>query len=76
MCIHKEGLRSRLHISTLVDDMLITAKKMTDVTELKHQLSTTVELKDLGAARRILGMDITRDRSSGVLKVSQSCYLK
>lgn len=33
-------------------------------------------MKDLGAARRILGMDITRDRSSRVLRLSQACYLK
>lgn len=78
MCVYTKKVSEVDYIYLLlyVDDMLIAAKKMTDVTELKHQLSTTFELKDLGAARRILGMDITRDRSSGVLKVSQLCYLK
>lgn len=32
-------------------------------------------MKDLGAARRILGMDIHRDRSKGTLILSQNDYL-
>ncbi|CAA7015795.1 unnamed protein product [Microthlaspi erraticum] len=49
---------------------------MSEIKSLKEQLSSTFEMKDLGAARRILGMDIIRDREKGILRLSQSEYLK
>lgn len=33
-------------------------------------------MKDLGPAKRILGMEIERDRAGGVLKLSQTKYIK
>ena len=33
-------------------------------------------MKDLGAAKKILGMKITRDRKSGLLFLSQQNYVK
>lgn len=78
MCVYTKKLSEgeRVYLLLYVDDMLIAAKNIADVIELKHLLSTEFEMKDLGAARRILGMDIFRDRNAGVLRLSQSCYLK
>uniref|UniRef100_A0A3Q7IZ38 Reverse transcriptase Ty1/copia-type domain-containing protein n=1 Tax=Solanum lycopersicum TaxID=4081 RepID=A0A3Q7IZ38_SOLLC len=42
--------------------MLIAAKKKYDIQKLKGLLSAEFEMKDLGAARKILGMEIIRDR--------------
>ena len=33
-------------------------------------------MKDLGAAKQILGMKIIRDKANGTLKLSQSEYVK
>ncbi len=33
-------------------------------------------MKDFGAAKKILGMEITRDRNSGWLFLSQQSYIK
>ena len=33
-------------------------------------------MKDLGAAKKILGMEIMRDRNSGLLFLSQQSYIK
>ena len=78
MCVYTKEVSQGDHLYLLlyVDDMLIAAKKMTDIKILKDQLSNTFEMKDLGAARRILGMDIIRDRKNGSLRLSQSVYLK
>jgi hypothetical protein len=38
--------------------MLITAKSMKEITALKAQLSSEFDMKDLGAAKKILGMEI------------------
>ena len=53
---------SSLQGSGIKDDMLIAAKKKYDIQKLKGLLSAEFEMKDLGAARKILGMEIIRDR--------------
>jgi hypothetical protein len=58
-----------------VDDKLIAAKSKKEMTTLKAQLSSEFEIKDLGAAKKILGMEITRDRKSGLLFLSQLDYI-
>ncbi|GAA0142710.1 transmembrane signal receptor [Lithospermum erythrorhizon] len=58
-----------------VDDMLIVGKNMNTIKELKCQLSKAFEMKDLGSARYILGMEIKRDRARGRLWLSQEKYI-
>jgi len=43
---------------------------------LKTRLNKEFEMKDLGDAKKILGMEITRDREQGVVYLSQRHYLK
>ena len=56
--------------------MLIVARSMTDITRLKLQLNSEFEMKDLGGACKILGMEIQRDRRAGKLWLSQRRYLE
>ena len=44
-----------------MDDMLIAAKSMSEVNKLKTLLSGEFDMKDLGAATKILGMEIHRE---------------
>ena len=44
--------------------MLFIGKGKSLIAELKCQLSTKFEMKDLGVARYILGMEIIRDRKN------------
>jgi hypothetical protein len=67
---------SPIYLLLYVDDMLIAAKSKKDIAALKSQLSSEFEMKDLGAAKKILGMEITRDRNSGLLFLSQQNYIK
>ncbi|CAA7029216.1 unnamed protein product [Microthlaspi erraticum] len=77
-CVYTKEISHENYIYLLlyVDDMLLAARDMSDIVNLKKQLSSTFEMKDLGAARRILGMEIIRDRVNGTLRLSQSSYLK
>ena len=59
-----------------VDDMLVAGKNMQEIKLLKKQLSESFDMKDLGAARQILGMRITRDRKERKLTLSQEEYIK
>nr|AAR87163.1 putative polyprotein [Oryza sativa Japonica Group]AAU89150.1 integrase core domain containing protein [Oryza sativa Japonica Group]ABF98081.1 retrotransposon protein, putative, Ty1-copia subclass [Oryza sativa Japonica Group] len=67
---------SPIYLLLYVDDMLIAAKSKEQITTLKKQLSSEFDMKDLGAAKKILGMEITRDRNSGLLFLSQQSYIK
>ena len=52
---------SPIYLLLYVDYILITAKNREEITILKKLLSSEFDMKDLGAAKKILGMKITRD---------------
>jgi hypothetical protein len=62
---------STIYLLLYVDDMLIAAKDKSEIAKLKAQLNLEFEMKDLGAAKKILGVEIIRDRKSGMLYLSQ-----
>jgi hypothetical protein len=65
-CVYVRSLDDGLFIFLLlyVDDMLIAAKSIVEVNKLKVLLSREFEMKDLGTAKKILGMEIRRDRDA------------
>jgi len=67
---------SAIYLLLYVDDMLIAAKDKSEIAKLKAQLSSEFDMKDLGAAKKILGMEITRERHSGKLYLSQKGYIE
>ena len=67
---------SFIYLLLYMDDMLIAAKIMLEVKRLKSLLSYEFEMKDLGATKKILGMEIQRKRKAGKLYLSQKKYIK
>ncbi|KAH9670456.1 hypothetical protein KPL70_016992 [Citrus sinensis] len=59
-----------------VDDMLVAGPNKDRIQELKAQLAREFEMKDLGPANKILGMQIHRDRNNMKIWLSQKNYLK
>ena len=59
-----------------VDDMLIATKSTSEVNKLKILLSKEFDMKDLGATKKILVMEIHRERALGRLWLSQSGYVR
>lgn len=49
-----------------VDGMLIASKHKSGIDRLKQLLNHELEMKDLGGAKKILGMEITRNRAAGI----------
>ena len=47
-----------------------------DINVLKRKLAKSFAMKDLGAAKKILGMRITRDRKNHKLTLSQGEYIE
>ena len=63
---------SFVYLLLYVDDMLIASKNKSLINKSKSQLSREFEMKDLGAAKKILGVEIQRDRKASKLYLSQS----
>ena len=53
-----------------VDDMLVAGSNMDHIKWLKHRLAHAFSMKDLGAAKQIVGMKICRDRKNKILMLS------
>ena len=49
---------------------------MKEINNLKTRMSAALEMKDLGPAKQILGMKISRDRSAGTLNLSHELYIE
>lgn len=77
-CVYVRSLDDGSFIFLLlyVDDMLIAANHLHDVNELKTKLGKEFDMKDLGAAKKILGMEIHRDRGAKKLWLSQKSYVE
>ena len=54
-----------------VDDMLVAGSNMQAINVLKIKLANSFAIKDLGVAKQILGMRITRDKKNRKLTLSQ-----
>ncbi|CAM8962766.1 unnamed protein product [Rhodiola kirilowii] len=58
---HVQG-ESVIYLLLYVDDMLIASHDVAAINDLKVQLSTNFEMKEFGGAKKILGMQIKRNR--------------
>lgn len=77
-CVYYKQLVNGNYIYLLlyVDDMLIASKDSYEITKLKGLLNKEFEMKDLGQAKRILGMEIIRKEGSKGLLITQETYAK
>ena len=65
-----------LYIVLYVDDLLLIGSSLAEVKQLKADLSARFEMKDLGEAEYVLGLQITRDRRRRTLSLSQADYIR
>ena len=59
-----------------VDDILLASSDVDLLLETKKFLFSKFDMKDLGEASFVLGIEIHRDRKNRVLALSQKTYLK
>jgi len=58
-----------------VDDILLASNDIDLLLETKSFLSKNFEMKDLGDASFVIGIQIQRDRTRGILGLSQKAYI-
>ena len=59
-----------------VDDILLAANDTDLLVETKQLLFSHFDMKDLGEASYVLGIQILHDRLSGILRLSQQTYIE
>ena len=60
-CVYLKTVNgSAIYLLIYVDDMLIAVKDKSEIAKFKAQLNKEFEMKDLGAAKKILGVKIIR----------------
>lgn len=75
-CIYIKTSGSKFIILVLyVDDILLASSDLDMLYETKRFLSSNFDMKDLGDASYVLGIEIHRDRSKGTLGLSQRAYI-
>ncbi|RVW25234.1 Retrovirus-related Pol polyprotein from transposon TNT 1-94 [Vitis vinifera] len=75
-CIYLKFSGSKFIILVLyVDDILLASSDVGLLHETKRFLSSKFDMKDLGNASFVLGIQIHRDRSRGILGLSQKAYI-
>ena len=62
--------RKYIFLVLYVDDILLTANDTDLLVETKKLLFSHFDMKDLGEASYVLGIQILRDRPSGILRLS------
>lgn len=74
-CLYvRKSESSILIIALYVDDLLIVGSNKSEITTLKNDLGKIFEMKDLGPASVMLGIEISRDRKNRKLTVNQEHY--
>ena len=75
-CIYMKVSGSKFIILVLyVDDILLAANDISLLHDIKKFLSNKFEMKDMGEASFVIGIEIFRDRSQGILGLSQKSYI-
>lgn len=69
-------LEKQLFVLIYVDDISIFSPTKGPIQWFKDQFAKKFKIKDLGELKRILGMEIVRDRSDRSVELSQTTYIK
>jgi hypothetical protein len=72
-CLYmNQSEKGPIFLALYVDDILLAAKDVSAIDEIKQQLFAKFKMEDKGDASSILGMSITRDREKRTLSLSHS----
>jgi hypothetical protein len=75
-CVYKRIQDSRtVFLTVWVDDLLIFADTVDDLEEVKKELAGLFDVKDMGEPKKIIGIQIERDRENESISLSQTQYI-
>ena len=75
-CVYKKVVNSIIAFLVLyVDDILLIGNDVGYLTDIKKWLAMQFQMKDLGDAQYVLGIQIVRNRKNKTLAMSQASYI-
>ncbi|OWZ11723.1 polyprotein [Phytophthora megakarya] len=75
-CVYLKCSRNGyVYVCLYVDDMIIAAKTSDVIRDVKNTLKAAFKMKELGAAKFILGMGIDHDKEVGTLMIKPTRYI-
>jgi len=75
-CIYLKVNRSKfIFLILYIDDILLATNDLGLLSETKRFLSNNFEMKDMGETYYVIRIEIFRDRSQGLLGLSQNAYI-
>ena len=75
-CIYQKVSESKIYFLILyVDDILLVTNDKFMLYEVKQFLSKNFDMKDMGKTSYVIGIKIHRERSQGILVLSQETYI-
>ena len=76
-CVYvKRSTGGIMFLTLYVDDILLAGNNLEMIEATKRWLSSVFEMKDMGEARYVLGVEIVRNRPKKLLGMSQEAYIK
>ena len=76
-CVYvKRSTGGVMFLTPYVDDILLAGNNLEMIEATKRWLSSVFEMKDMGEATYVLGVEIIRDRPKKLLGMSQEAYIK
>ena len=76
MCMKMCAFQDSLILVLYIDDILLASYDLGMIYETKEYLKNNLDMKDMSEATFIIGIEIYRDRSRGLLGLSQETYIK
>lgn len=75
-CVYFKLLKDELYMYPIlhVDDMLIACKMRDEIEELKQMLNSKFNMNNLGPSKKILSVEIKRNKSKGEIFLTQEIY--
>jgi hypothetical protein len=64
-----------MHVLVYIDDFTLLTNSVGNMAWLKEKLSSLFDLKDLGAASQVLGIEVIHDHDMGTLKLMQCKFV-
>ena len=75
-CVYKKIVDKKVVFLILyVDDILLIGNDVKTLTSVRHWLAEQFDMKDLGEANYVLGIQILRDRKNKRIALSQASYI-
>ncbi|CAM8900301.1 unnamed protein product [Rhodiola kirilowii] len=76
-CLYFKNVNAKfpLYVLLYVDDILMISGDKNAIAKIKRDLSVHFDMKDLGHTKKILGVNILRDKQTKTIYLSQFDYL-